>query len=86
MAEYDEYLTFALELAKKVSNIPPLRCNAEGDCHKRNSLLIRYRVYLSLLDQAGSMIREGQAERFRTLASPECKASSVDVSTLRLNL
>ncbi|KAJ9120880.1 hypothetical protein QFC22_002815 [Naganishia vaughanmartiniae] len=47
MAEYEEYLTFALELAKK----------------------------------AGAMIREGQAERFRTLASPESKASSVDLVT-----
>lgn len=70
MAELDEYLDFAVQLAKKARR--PARSSYLAIAH------------LCFVIQAGEMIKSGQAERMKTMAATQTKASPVDVSASNL--
>lgn len=65
MAEYQQYLDFAIDLAKKVSEP-----NFATRCVRT----------LTSFVQAGEMIKEGQAKRFSDDSSLDTKANAIDVS------
>jgi hypothetical protein len=66
MAEYQQYLDFAIDLAKKVSEGTTLRVIRE--------LTSTFAV------KAGEMIKEVQAKRFSDDSSLDTKANAIDVS------
>jgi hypothetical protein len=66
MAEYQQYLDFAIDLAKKVSEGSILRVI----CELTSTFFVK----------AGEMIKEGQAKRFSDDSSLDTKANAIDVS------
>jgi hypothetical protein len=66
MAEYQQYLDFAIDLAKKVS--------------KGSTLRVIRELTSTFAVKAGEMIKEGQAKRFSDDSSLDTKANAIDVS------